>query len=118
MGEFSLGLLLSLHFTEEKSRRVASGWGGDQVLLMENKEGKNAVLVSTVWDTAEDAEKFYSAMDEWFRQHYPNTQRINETPTGFSVIQNGEASILRREEAGVRFIIGLPEADSQKLKEF
>jgi hypothetical protein len=118
MGEFSLGLLLSLHFTEEKSRRVASGWGGDQVLLLENKEGKDAVLVSTVWDTAEDAEKFYSAMDEWFRLHYPNTQRINETPTGFSVIQNGEANILRREETGVRFIIGLPEADGPKLKEF
>jgi hypothetical protein len=118
MGEFSLGLLLSLHFTEEKSRRVASGWSGDQVLLLENKEGKDSVLVSTVWDTAEDAEKFYSAMDEWFRQHYANTQRINETPTGFSVIQNGEVSILRREETGVRFIIGLPEADGPKLKEF
>jgi hypothetical protein len=118
MGEFSLGLLLSLHFTEEKSRRVASGWGGDQVLLLENKEGKDAVLVSTIWDTAEDTEKFYTTMDEWFRQHYPNIERLNETPTGFSVIQNGEISIIRREETTVRFIIGFPEAEGQKLKEF
>jgi hypothetical protein len=117
-GEFSLGLLLSLHFTEEKSRRVATGWGGDQVLLLENKEGKDAVLVSTVWDTAEDTEKFYAAMDEWFRQQYPKVQRINETPAGFSVIQNGEISIIRREETGVRFIIGLPEAEGPKLKDF
>jgi hypothetical protein len=118
MGEFSLGLLLSLHFTEEKSRRVVSGWGGDQVLLLENKDGKDAVLVSTIWDTAEDSEKFYTAMDEWFRQHYPNIQRLNETPAGFSVIQDGEISIIRREETAVRFIIGLPEAEGQKLKEF
>jgi hypothetical protein len=118
LGEFSMGLLLGLHFSEEKARRVASGWGGDQVLLLQNKEGKDAVLVSTAWDTAEDTEKFYAAMDEWFRQHYPNVQRLNETPTGFSVVQNGEISILRRDDTGVRFILGLPESDGPKLKEF
>ena len=40
------------------------------------RKGKDVVLISTVWDTAEDAEKFYAAMDEWFRQRYPKTQRI------------------------------------------
>ena len=58
LGEFSLGLLLSLHLTEEHARKAATGWGGDQVLLLESEQGKDAVLISTVWDTAEDAEKF------------------------------------------------------------
>ena len=90
LGEFSLGLLMSLHLTEERSRKAASGWGGDQVVLLENKEGEDFVLLSTVWDTTEDAETFYGAMDEWFRLRYPKTPRSNESPTGFSLFQNGE----------------------------
>jgi hypothetical protein len=115
LGEFTLGLLMSLHLTEERSRRAASGWGGDQVLLLENDEGKDAVLIGTVWDTAGDAEKFYEAMDEWFRQRYPKTQRSNETPTGFSLIQNGEYHSMQRDGTHVQLIIGLPEADGNRL---
>ncbi len=118
LGEFSLGLLLDLHLTEEHSRRAVLGWGGDQVLLLENNEGKNAVLISTVWDTAEDAEKFYAAMDEWFRRHFPDVERSNETPAGFAVTKDGETSLIRRDGASVRFIIGIPQAESPKLKEF
>jgi hypothetical protein len=118
LGEFSLGLLLNLHLTDERARRAAEGWGGDQVLLLENGAGKDAVLVSTLWDTLDDSEKFFAAMDEWFRQHYPKAHRMNESPTGFSIIQDGEFHALRREQASVRFIIGLPEADAQNLAGF
>jgi hypothetical protein len=118
LGEFSLGLLLNQHLIDERSRRAASGWGGDQILLLENKEGKNAVLISTVWDTENDSEKFYAAMDEWFRRHFPKAARKNETPTGFSMIENGEFSAVRREGSFVRIMIGLPEIDSSKLTGF
>ena len=83
LGEFSLGLLMSLHLTEERSRRAAAGWGGDQALLLENEEGRDVVLLSTVWDTTEDAEKFYGAMDEWFRQRYPKAERSNRISNRF-----------------------------------
>ncbi len=118
LGEFALGRLLNLHLTDERSRRTVTGWGGDQVLLLENETGKDAVLVSTVWDTTFDAEKFFGAMDEWFRQHYPKIPRIDESAAGFSLVKEGEFSSLRREEAGVRFIIGLPEAEAKKWSEF
>jgi hypothetical protein len=115
LGEFSLGLLLNLHLTGERARRAVIGWGGDQVLLLENEAGRDAVLVSTTWDTLDDSEKFFAAMDEWFRLHYPKASRTDESPTGFSLIQDGEFCSLRREEADVRFIIGLPEADAKKF---
>jgi len=118
LGEFSLGLLLSLHLTEEHARKAATGWGGDQVLLLEDNAGRDAALISTTWDTAEDAEKFFAAMDEWFRRHYPDAPRSNATPTGFSVPQDGEVRMLRRDGLNIRCIIGLPEAESGKLKDF
>lgn len=115
LGEFTLGLFMSLQLTEERSRRAAAGWGGDQVLLLENDDGKNAVLIATVWDGAEDAGKFYSAMDEWFRQRFPKTQRTNETPAGFSLIQDGEYHSMRRDGTSVQLIIGLPEKYGVRL---
>ncbi len=118
LGEFSLGLLLSLHLTGERARRSAAGWDGDQVLLLENEAGENAVLVSTVWDSEEDSKKFFTAMDEWFRQRYPDTLRSDASPTGFSIVKDGEFHTIQREETRVRFLIGLPETDRVKLKDF
>jgi len=118
LGEFSLACLLSLHFTNERAARSAVNWGGDQALLLENKSGGAAVLIRTVWDAAEDTERFYAAMDEWFRRQYPQAPRREESPEGFSIIQDAEFSALRKEGTEVRLIIGLPEADGLKLKGF
>ncbi len=118
LGEFSLSLLLRLHLTDERSMRSVAGWGGDQVLLLENGFGKNAVLVSTIWDSEDDSEKFFGAMDEWFRQRYADTLRTDESASGFSIVRNGEFHTIRREGTMVRFLIGLPETDGVKLKDF
>jgi len=113
-GEFMLGQLLELHMNNERAKRAAAGWGGDEVLLLENGEGKNAVWIETEWDTTDDAEKFFEAMDDWFQIHFPKASR-RATPEGFSLIQNGEFSALTREGIGVRIILGLPESESKKL---
>ncbi len=118
LGEFSLGLLLSLHLSEEHARRSAAGWGGDRVLLLENESGEDAVFVSTVWDASEDAGEFFQAMEEWFQKRFPDALKADESPNGFSIVQDGEFHAIRHEGADVRFIIGLPEAAGRKLKEF
>jgi hypothetical protein len=118
LGEFSLGLLLSLHLTGERARKSAAGWDGDQVLLLENETGENAVLISTVWDSEDAAERFFNAMDEWFRRRFPGTLRSDASPAGFSIAGDGEFHTIRREGTGVRFLIGLPEAGGEKLKDF
>jgi len=115
LGEFCLGLLLNLHLTEERARRCVSGWGGDQVALMENSSGAYAVSVNTIWDTREDAEKFYSALQDWFLRAFPKASKTDESPSGFSLIQEGELHTLRLSQDTVRFIIGLPEADGRGL---
>jgi hypothetical protein len=116
LGEFSLGLLLNLHLTEEHSRKSVSGWGGDQVIYMENSSGRDGAVVNTIWDTEEDAEKFYAAMDEWFLKRFPDGKRKNETSASFSLIQNGEFFEIQREGRSIRFVLGLPEADGPKWR--
>jgi len=49
--------MLGMRFTNE----LASGWGGDRVILLANEEARVMRLV-TVWDTERDAAEFYGGM--------------------------------------------------------
>ncbi len=118
LGEFSLNLILNLHLSEERSRRSAAGWGGDQVVLLENGEGKNAVLVNTVWDNPEEAAEFYQAMQVWLQLKYPNIPKSEETPAGFSLQHDNAIEAIRHEGANVRFVLGLPASYAPQVKGF
>lgn len=117
LGEFSLDLLLKLHLTEQRAKRAAAGWGGDQVLLLENAAGKNAVLVDTIWDNPEEAGEFFEAMQAWFEKNFPNTRKSDETPAGFSIIHEKQVNWLRHDGAEVQFLIGLPESDAPIVRD-
>jgi hypothetical protein len=114
LGEFSLGLLLNLQLTEEHSRKSVSGWGGDEVMYLENGAGRDAAFVNTVWDTEEVAEKFFLAMDEWFQKRFPDADRKNETSMSFSLVQDREFYEIHREGRNLYLLFGLPETDSRK----
>jgi len=117
LGEFSLGLMLNLHLTEEHAKKSVVGWGGDQVLYLVKGDGQDAAFINTVWDTDEDAETFFMAMGDWFAKRYPNAKRNNETSTAFSLIQNDEFYEMRREGRNLFMILGLPEQDGRKWKD-
>lgn len=111
LGEFSLGILLNLNLTEEHARRSVYGWGGDQVTHLENGAGRDAVFVNTIWDSDEDADKFYLAMEEWFAKRYPDGKKEGKSPTALSLVHDGEYHGMRREGKSIYFIMGLPESD-------
>jgi hypothetical protein len=116
LGEFMLRQLLGLHFGEERAKRAAAGWGGDQLLLLENGAGKTAIWLETEWDTAEDAEKFYAAMEEWLRLHRPKAERNATGADSFTLAHDGELDALLKSGTGVRVVIGIPEADAKAMQ--
>jgi hypothetical protein len=118
LGEFSLNLMLNTHLSEERSKRSAAGWGGDQVLLLENGEGKNAVLVNTVWDNPNEAAEFFQSMQVWLQQKYPNAAKSDETDKGYSLQHDNAVESIRCEGANVRFVLGLPASYALQLKAF
>jgi hypothetical protein len=116
MGEFSLYLLLKLHLSEEVAKRAVSGWGGDQLILLQENGGvRNAVFVETVWDTQESADRFYGALSNWLQRRYPQAKRTGESEDGFALLSGGEFRSIRRRGASVRLIVGLPESYADKF---
>ena len=116
LGEFTIDLLLRVELSEAEASKASIGWGGDQVLLLENESGADAVFAATTWDTSDDAEEFYQAMSDWLQRRYSKARKTKESPNGFGLIAGGEYHMLQRDGLNVRFLLGLPEADAAKLK--
>ncbi len=116
LGELGIDLLLRLQLPEEQSKRAAAGWGGDQVLLLENESGNYAVLMATVWDSTDDADEFYQAMSDWLQRRYSKARKSVPAANGFSLIQDGEYNSIQRDGLKIQCVIGLPESDAPKPK--
>jgi len=64
VGEEWLSLLLGLRIDQTTAAAAAAGWGGGIYRAWSNGD-RVAVVMSTVWDTPQDASEFASAMGSW-----------------------------------------------------
>jgi hypothetical protein len=118
MGEFALYLLLKLNLSEESAKSAAEGWGGDQVILVEDNGGsKSAVFFESTWDDKSSADRFYGALAAWLQKKYPQGRKIGESDNGFGFVSGGEYRSIRRRGNDVRLIVGLPELYAEKFSE-
>jgi len=117
LGEFSLNIMMRLHLGEEQANQAAAGWGGDQVLLLEDGQGKSGVLISTVWDSSAEADEFFQASNEWMAKRHPEAVKTEEGPDKSFYRKNGELDAVVRSDAGIKLILGFPEAAGFKLTE-
>ena len=117
LGEFQLSVLLrgGGANSEEKARHAAAGWGGDQLLLVESAAGR-AVVLSTVWDSEEEAEEFYESLGAWLSKRFPQAARSDESPSAQAFTHAGEYHAVKRDRDRVRLILGVPLADAPRLK--
>jgi hypothetical protein len=117
MGEFSLYLLLKLSLSEEAAKTAASGWGGDQVMLVEEGNGnRSAVFLETAWDDQESADRFYEALSGWLKHRYPQANDVGHSPNELGLVSGGEYRSVRRHGTTVRLIVGLPQSYSEKFE--
>lgn len=65
MGEFALGQFLRVGLRRDRADEAASGWGGDELLLLSRTGKSDAVIWKTIWDTPEFAARFRKALGEW-----------------------------------------------------
>lgn len=103
-GEFGYSLILSEYIPKPQARTASEGWGGDQYALYENAAKGQVMLAHlSAWDTAKDAEEFFSAYTARTAKRYPNakerdglppTERAYQTEDGETFIQWRGQSVL------------------------
>jgi hypothetical protein len=110
-GEFSLYLLLKLNQTDQAAMNSVTGWGGDQVILVEQTGGGQAVVfLNTVWDNNEYADRYYDALSAWLKRRWPQARKAEESENVLALTAGGERHSIRRQGTSVQLIVGLPES--------
>ena len=61
MGELFLRSYFESDLDRETAAMAVAGWGGDEFLLLETPTGEDALVMSIMWDTEEDASEFSDA---------------------------------------------------------
>jgi hypothetical protein len=116
LGEFSLYLLLKLHLPDDLAKSAAAGWGGDQVILVEEDGGKHGLVIAeSTWDDQESADRFYGALSTWLQKRYPQAGKSGVNENGFGLTSGGEYRSIRRQGKTVRLVLGLPESLADKF---
>jgi hypothetical protein len=80
LGEFDLALYLREHVDRGIASVASEGWGGCEVVLYGSTDDEPDVLVlSTIWDTEDDALEFFGALLGALEQRYPRQTGIPES---------------------------------------
>lgn len=82
IGEFGISALLASHIGQRaEAAEAAAGWGGDRLLILEHGEGWHIVW-RTRWDSAKDADQFFSAWERAAKSRGGSDFRISSRREG------------------------------------
>jgi hypothetical protein len=80
LGEFTLYLLLQEFLDQGSALRASKGWDGDSITLMANAEGKETLLLETIWDSDRDAKQFQTAYIALIKKKFPAVRPATSSP--------------------------------------
>ena len=98
VGEAWLALALGLRLDGSEARQATAGWDGGIYRAWSDGEGA-AVVLSTAWDTHEDAEEFAVAMQEWIDVGDDPGRVLEADGTAVTVVFAADDTTLDRLEA-------------------
>jgi hypothetical protein len=104
MGELDIRLMLEQFTDPTRAARGASGWGGDRWELLE-KDGRQAIVLKTVWDTDNDARNFFDTMGLALRNRFGGAKQEEASTSRLALTAATAATELRRNGQGVVMVI-------------
>jgi hypothetical protein len=114
LGELDLRLILEQHTDRARAVRAASGWGGDRWLLLE-KDGRQALVIKSVWDGETEARSFFEAFGLGLRNRFSDARSDVDSPSRQALTAAQAATELRREGATVVVVISFDRQSAELL---
>lgn len=101
LGEYYLREHLRTLMTPTDAAAAAAGWGGDRFLVFESPEGARLWVLSSAWDTPEDAAEFADAyragLTETYGEPLAADDRCHDTGEGVACLvtfDNGDTRVI------------------------
>lgn len=114
LGELDLRTLLEQYGDNAVAARAATGWGGDRWQLLE-KDGRQAVVLASVWDTELDAREYFDALGQGFVQRFRGATVDESSPARQALTTTTAATELRRDGQRVWAVVSFDRASAEAL---
>ena len=109
-GEYRMQLFLDTgEVRPESALDAASGWGGDQVVVA-GTDDELAMVWSTEWDTAEDAQEFFTILRTHEVKRFSGEESPDSTDTTFRFSNEEFAGEIRMDGTNVTYVLAPDEA--------
>ena len=113
MGEFMVRSYLEEYLSDEEAKEAASGWGGDQYILMSNPDHGRLLLWEIRFDTGSDADQFLETFRVFMRVATQGTDTRQEPqPTGNLWVTNGGKAVFLGETSPAMLLVIGDEEDA------
>jgi hypothetical protein len=114
LGELDIRLILEQLTDSTRAMRGSSGWGGDRWLLME-KDGKQALVIRTVWDSENDAQNFFETFGLALKNRFPGARQEEASAARQALTATTNATELRRDGKNVQVVISFDRPSAEAI---
>jgi hypothetical protein len=114
LGELDLRLVLEQLTDPNRAVRGSAGWGGDRWQLLE-KDGRQALVIKTVWDSDTDARNFFELFGLALRNRFSGARQEEASATRQALTAATNATELRRDGQTVLVVISFDRPTAEAL---
>jgi hypothetical protein len=114
LGELDLRLILEQLTDRTRAVRGASGWGGDRWQLLE-RDGQQAVVIKSVWDSQNDAQNFFETMSLGLKNRFFGAHEEEASATRQALTASNGATEVRRDGANVLVVISFDRPSAEAI---
>jgi hypothetical protein len=114
MGELDMRLMLEQLTDATRAARGSAGWGGDRWMLLE-KDGKQALVLKTVWDSDNDAQDFFDTFGLAMRNRFPGARQDEASATRQALTASTNATEVRLDGKNVLAVISFDRPTAEAI---
>ncbi|MDQ6670589.1 MAG: hypothetical protein M3069_07515 [Chloroflexota bacterium] len=114
LGELDIRLILTQLTDTTHGVRGSGGWAGDRWQLLE-KDGRQALVISSVWDTQSDASNFFQAFALGMKNRFPSATEEEASTTRQALTAPTAATEIRRQANSVSVVISYDRPTAEAL---
>jgi hypothetical protein len=114
MGELDLRLILTQLTNRPRAVRAAGGWAGDRWQLLE-KDGRQALVIKTVWDSEAEARTFFDTVGLGFRNRFATAQVEESSATRQALTSADAATDVVRDGVNVLVVISFDRPSAEAI---
>jgi hypothetical protein len=115
LGEMALRLMLEEYTDANRASRAAAGWGGDRWALLE-KDGRQALVLATTWDTPNDAREFFDTEGLALKSRFSGARQEEASDTRQALTAATNATDLRINGSTVQVVLSFDRASADAIE--